>query len=55
MTTNREFLEQLSDKKLTAYLLDNFYCGMCVFEDKECSKTQCFEGIVQWLNQESRE
>lgn len=55
MTTNRGKLEQLSNKKLTAFILDNARCGMCIYDNNKCSKLQCFDGIMSWLNQESED
>ena len=62
MITNREKLNKMSNEEL-ARIIDNTdtSCDFCVYanvsSEKICSKPRerkCKDGILQWLNQESR-
>ena len=62
MTTNRGKVNKTSNEEL-ARIIDNTdrSCDFCVYanvsSEKICSKSRerkCKDGILQWLNQESR-
>lgn len=56
MTTNREKLNQMSNEELAEFL-NKDVCLYCVFNSpiNSCAPYSCIDGVLQWLNQESKE
>lgn len=59
MTTNREKLAKMTNKEL-AEMLGKQDCKYCIYKNVDCYRPSiqdydCEKGILQWLNQESKE
>jgi len=61
MTTNREKLAKMTNEKL-AKILSADVCKLCKYQNIDCTfnsafddDSECIDGILQWLNQESEE
>ncbi len=59
MATNREKLSKKITNEELAYLFAHSNstqsCQYCIYENIDCARRICYNGILQWLNQESGE
>lgn len=56
MTTNREKLVNMTNEELAfifAMSSSTKTCKYCRYKDSNCDDLFCYNGILQWLNQES--
>lgn len=56
MATNRERLNKMTNEELAKFLKScDFICNTCAYRYQECLLSDCYEGILKWLEQESEE
>ena len=53
MATNREKLAKMTNEELAAFFEESSACDRCAFKETECG--ECYQGTLQWLEQESEE
>lgn len=58
MTTNRERINNMTNEELAHIFVGSNYipiCKYCVYDRRCDTDSSCYDGILQWLNQESEE
>lgn len=54
--TNREYLEEREDARKRIYVsLEMGYCDGCAFSGQDVCNEDCYQGHMEWLDQEYKE